>query len=99
MKEFLRCDGQTDAEFVEATEWYNGRPAVIQKMVRERPPGGCYLLSTTGQKARIVSYSEDRTVRIVAWLPELGDVWAENETAREVFGVKIDDLEPWKGER
>jgi len=69
-------------------KWLKRRPKVIREMARQWPPDRLYRMKSTGQRCTLVSYSEDRTVRVSI-------TGAHNATMfdRQVFGVGVDDLE------
>lgn len=72
----------------ELAEWLKDRPQIIKDMAADYPPNVLYRLKTTGQRVTLVSYGEDRTVR-VAVRGEYNLVPVE----RDVVGVELGDLE------
>ena len=75
----------TDSEYL---EWFYGRPAVIQEMIRSHPPNKLYRHKETGQRLLIHSYSEDRTVSVI-----VSGKYNRVMFERNVFGTSIDQLE------
>lgn len=69
-------------------KWVSTRPVIIQELCRKYPPDRLYLLKPTGQRATIVSYSEDRSITVNI----TGDFNC-HIFDREVFGIKPEDLE------
>lgn len=77
----------------EETEWFESRPACIQELIREIPPGE-YVMIGTGQHVHVYSYSEDGTVTVVVdvakTLKEGGRVLLPEDYS--VFGVSPKSL-------
>ena len=68
-------------------EWVAGRPPVVQEMCAKLPPDRLYLLTPTGQRVTLVSYSENGTVTVAV----TGGYNAVTFD-RQVFGINPDDL-------
>lgn len=74
-------------------EWLADRPECIREVATRLPPWNDYRIVTTGQRARIYSYSEPGennrvTVTAVVWREELPEL-----TTRTVFGFSPEDFE------
>lgn len=67
--------------------WLKGRPEMIQKLGQRFKPWKVYRLTTTGQRCRLYSFSEDNTVT-VSVTKELNLINFE----RRVFGIDPDTL-------
>lgn len=75
--------------------WLADRPECIRQAVRHLPPWNDYRIRSTGQRARIYSYSEPGetsgvTITAFVWREELPEL-----TSRTVFGFSPDDFEVW----
>ncbi len=76
----------------EGRAWLASRPPAVRAKAEAYPPWITYRLKSTGQHARIASYSEGddgtcETCCISAWIPEF-------PIAHGVFGIPFTDLEP-----
>lgn len=81
----------TDESF---DEWVASLPQVCQDMARSHPPDQKYKLTHTGQIGYIHAYSVNGTVTVT--FPHEWNPWMEG--GREVFGIKLTDLEPFPEE-
>lgn len=81
----------SDEEQLVYEEWLKSRPVKIQEMVKSHPP---YILYQNkffpNQRVTILSYYEDRTVRVAVLKEHNPDIIFE----RTVFGVQLSDLKP-----
>ena len=86
------------------TDWYKERPVVIQQAVCILPPICLYKFKSSGKQCIIYSFEEsasckleDVTVTVIK--TGVGGALAEmglgSLDKNGVFGVKLDDLEPW----
>ncbi len=72
-------------------KWVATRPEPVRAMCQSHPPDRLYKMKTTGQRVVLVSYYENRTVRVAVmqrFNPELVII-----QGFQVFGVSIDNLE------
>jgi len=85
----------TEAQQQVWDEWVKTRPECIQKMCASHPADNIYQMKSTKQIVTMISYSEDGTVKV-----EITNKYV-NQVAfdREVFGVDINDLELWNGDK
>lgn len=81
-------DHLSPEEQQEFDAWVAERPAIIQDMIKSHPPNRLYCLKPSGHRVLISAYIEDKTVTVLI-LKLYNLVVFE----REVFGVKLDDLE------
>lgn len=72
----------------ELEEWLTEKPQVIKDMAAQCPPGRLYKMKSTGHRVTLVSYSEDRTVKVF-----VGGKYNAVGFERSVFGISINDLE------
>lgn len=83
----------TEAQRQEWAAWLAERPPAVRTVAERFPPWALFLLTTTGQHARLLSVSEMQdgrvTAKAVCWQPEEPAL-----TARIVFGLDPDDLIP-----
>lgn len=85
MAEIMKIDPERQAEY---DAWVAERPEVIKAMIRTNPATKLYRIKATGQRVKILAYSEDGTVRV--------NVPADYNLVafeREVFGVPLSELE------
>lgn len=92
-------------EELKQTEWYQERPQVIKEAIDKLPPIQLYKFKSSGKQCQIISYEEpesgkleDVTCTIVktgvgGCLDDAG--LGELDKGQGVFGVKLDDLEPY----
>jgi len=73
-------------------EWLVGRPDIIHTLAAQYPPWEDYRMRETGQRARIKAYSEDGTVRVIAWRDDFPEAMLRL-TVCEVFGIDPTTLE------
>lgn len=92
-------------EFKE-TDWYKERPEIIKQAICLLPPMQLYKFKESGYQCYIVSYEEPdpsdemfKTVTVTVQKTGVGGPLAgtgfERLNTNGVFGVKLDDLEPW----
>lgn len=74
--------------------WVASRPKIVREMAERINPWTLYRLKTTDQRVTLVSFAEDRTVRVRVTSEHNGP-WVVD---REVFGINPDDLEPAAGQ-
>ena len=80
-----KIEGFDEAAFA---KWLKGRPKVIREMAKRCPLNLLYRLKSTGQRATLYSYSENRTVTV-----NITGEYNAMMFDRRVFGIDIDDLE------
>ena len=80
-----KIDGFDEAAFA---EWLKTRPRVIRAMAKQCPPNLLYRMKSTGHRATLYSYSENRTVTV-----DIDGTYNALMFDRRVFGIDIDDLE------
>lgn len=81
-------------------EWLNEpeRTDKVREIARKYPPWNTYYNKPTGQRASIVAYAEDGTVRANCWheyaeMPEPMRSQLEQLSAVQVFGMDPSDFE------
>lgn len=74
-------------------KWIGSRPEMIQEMARKFPPDTLFRMKSTGHIVRPTAYNEDGTLTVYVG-PEYNFVFF----ARNVFGVKQEDLEEYEEE-
>jgi hypothetical protein len=78
-------------------EWYDSRPACVQRRILKYPPGEKYLMISTGQVCRLFAYTTDKEDTICEECQVL-ILQHDNRGAllieRRVFGIGFDDLGP-----
>ncbi len=86
----------------EYLDWYNSRPEIIKKALNIVPPDKFYKLKSTGVQCYIYSIDEPVTglfedVTITVNKTGVGSKPHHPEwfNKAQVFGIKIEDLEPW----
>lgn len=90
---------------IKQTDWFKSRPLIIQQAVEKFPPTQLYRFKESGKQCMILSFGEPKsgkfedvtcTVKktgVGGVLADMGLTLLDIET---VFGVKLDDLEPWE---
>lgn len=89
-------------EELQKEEWYKGRPEVIKQAVIKLPPITLYKFKESGKQCYIISFEEPESGKLedVTCTVEKTGI-GENIIGLNpldtniVFGVKLDDLEPW----
>jgi hypothetical protein len=89
----------TDFESFWAEEWYLSRPEIIRQAIKRLPPFQYYRMKETGAQCYILSYEEPESdkledVTVTVQKTGLGTMFPELNQ-NQVFGVGLDDLEPW----
>ncbi len=81
-------------EAIEQSEWFQTRPPAVQDVIRRYPPTQYYRYTPTDKPCTIYSYEEnkDDTITVKADMPS--SILLPTLEHR-VFGVQLDDLEPW----
>lgn len=94
----------------EYLDWYNEKPEIIKKALNILPPDKLYKIKSTDSQCYIYSFEEpssglfkDITLTVYKTgivrdnRPKLGDMvmGEDNYRTAGVFGLKIEDLEPW----
>lgn len=87
-------------EFKE-TEWYKERPDIIKQVIEKIPPIQLYQFKNSGHQCVIYCYDEPESGKVEDITVKVdktgaGSLFPEVNKYR-VFGVKPDDLEPWRG--
>lgn len=87
---------QEDLEDLKKDEWYLTRPNVIKEAIDKCPPIQLYKMKSSGKQCFIYSYEEPKNglvedVTVTVQKTKVG----KHMTATQVFGVPLDDLEPW----
>ena len=75
----------------EWSEWVKSRPEPVRTLCKKYPPDKLYLMTDTGQRVRIYSYSEDGTVRVNVTQADNPQIWVSLD--RSVFGVNPSTLQ------
>jgi hypothetical protein len=83
-----------DEQLAEWNAWVGSRPEKVQESAAKVQPWKDYYLRSTGQRARLLAYAEDGTVRAECWRDDCGPL--EILTHREVFGLDPNDFEEVK---
>jgi len=87
------------------TDWYKERPDVIKEAINLLDPTILYKFKDSGKQCHIQSYHEPDSgkvedVTVTVMKTGVGGVMAEMGLGAidqyGVFGVKMDDLEPWE---
>ncbi len=60
----------------------------VRALAERVPPWIDYCLKETGQRAQVIAYGEDGTIRALCWHD-----WSPELTAVQVFGLDPDDFE------
>lgn len=91
-------------EELKETDWFKERPLVIQQAIEKLPPTQLYKFKGSGKQCQIYSFEEPESgkledVTVTVHKTGIGGAMAamglgELDT-NGVFGVKLDDLEPW----
>jgi len=81
---------------IKETEWYQGRPTIVQRRIDEYPPQFLYRKKDTGHVVELYSYDEGedglcKTCTILILQKNNDHMRIAME--RRVFGVPFDDLE------
>ena len=91
-------------EELKESNWYKERPEVIQQAICILPPICLYKFKDSGKQCVIYSFSEPESnkledVTITVQKTGIGGPMAEMGLGlldtNKVFGVRLDDLEPW----
>ena len=87
------------------TDWYQERPDSIKEAIEKLPPIVLYKFKNSGKQCHIISYDEDKEtgeITLTVQKTGLGGAMAQmglgTLDTNAVFGVKLDDLEPWTDE-
>lgn len=96
---------ELDDEFL---DWYNERPQVIKQAINIHPPDKLYVIKATGHQCYIYSYDEpisglleevtitvNKTGISSRKGTTLGEMVMPGYKTAQVFGLKLDDIEPW----
>ena len=86
------------------TDWYKGRPLIIQKAIDKLPPTSLYRFKESGKQCRLIGYQEpnDKSKEVTVRVQKTGVggfmamVGLESLDTCQVFDVKLTDLEQWK---
>ena len=91
-------------EQLKQSAWFSARPEVIQQAIIKRSPLELYKFKDSGKQCQIISYEEPESGKIedvtcTVQKTGVGGAMAEMGMGaldtNGVFGVKLDDLEPW----
>lgn len=91
-----------ELEEIKQTDWYKERPQHIKDAIDIKPPCYMYRMKETGKKCYIIAYDEDNDKHVTLTVQKMGEggVLAEIGMGmldiNQVFGVELNDLEPWK---
>lgn len=69
-------------------DWVKELPEQVREVVATKPPNLLYKLKDTDQRVYILSYSNDKTVRVA-----ITGQYNKTLFERDVFGINPDDLE------
>lgn len=92
-------------EELKQTDWYKERPKVIQEAICKKPPIRMYKFKDSGKQCYIHSYEEPNsdkledvtcTVQKTGKGGPLAEMGLGSLDTNGVFGVPLDDLEPWE---
>ena len=91
-------------EFKES-DWYKTRPEIIKQAIELLPPTQLWKFKDSGKQCQLYSYGEPKSgkledVTVTVICTGIGGAMADmgmgELTKCRVFGVPLDDLEPWK---
>lgn len=95
-------------EELQQSDWYLSRPQVIREAIDKYPPIQLYKFKDSGKQCQLYSYSEPESgkledVTVTVHKTGIGGPLAEMrlgviDTFTGVFGVSLNDLEPWTDE-
>jgi hypothetical protein len=89
-------------ESLQQMTWYKERPLVIRQAIDILPPICMYKFKDSGKQCHIISYEEpkegtDDVVTVTVLKTGVGSLPGLEELNKNaVFGVGLDDLEPWE---
>ena len=82
-------------------QWYQDRPDIIKRAIDRLPPIQFYKFKDSGKQCHILSYEEPDSgnlddVTVTVQKTGVGSMRGlEHINKNAVFGVYLDDLEPW----
>lgn len=97
----------TTIEELRETDWYRSRPDIIKAAIEEKNPMVLYKFKNSGKQCFIYSYeepAEDQPQVVTVTVQKTGKggfmdyMGMGHFDVNQVFGVKMDDLEPWEEE-
>lgn len=88
----------------EYLDWYNERPEIIKRALNIIPPDKLYKIKATGSQCYIYSIEEPKSdlfedITVTVYKTGIGgaldNIGLGHLDTNGVFGLKIEDLEPW----
>lgn len=92
---------------LQETDWYKSRPKLIQDAIDKLPPIKLYKFKNSGKQCLVIAFEEPESgnledVTVTVEKTGIGGIMHEvglgGLDRNSVFGVKLEDLEPWENQ-